>query len=214
MVSSTVSSRSREKVLGGLRIGRILFTAIGGNSGYLQKDLSDEKVRTLLRSRTLTVLDSLGPDGPHLEQGPRHKRIEHALRHKRTVMTFLSEASLIDKDNPVVDLKEANLNHADLNYMNLKNANLPFVFLKGSALDHVILENADLGGAHLENAYLGDANLSDANLNAAYLNGANLSDAWGWTEEQLRAAQSLKGATMPDGQTLGDATTNGPTFEE
>jgi hypothetical protein len=35
MVSSTVSSRSREKVLGGLRIGRILFTAIGGNSGYV-----------------------------------------------------------------------------------------------------------------------------------------------------------------------------------
>jgi hypothetical protein len=35
MVSSNVSSRSREKVLGGLRIGRILFTGIGGNLGYL-----------------------------------------------------------------------------------------------------------------------------------------------------------------------------------
>jgi hypothetical protein len=126
---------------------------------YLQKDLSDEKVRTLLRSRTLTVLESLGPDGPDLEQGPRHKRTEHALRHKRIVMTFLSEASLINKDNPVVDLKEANL--------------------------------------------------SDANLTSAYLNGAR-----GWTEKQLRAAQSLKGATMPDGQTLrGPETPNGPTFE-
>jgi hypothetical protein len=30
-----VSSRSREKVLGGLRIGRIFFTEIGGNLGYL-----------------------------------------------------------------------------------------------------------------------------------------------------------------------------------
>src|SRR5829696_9185467 len=35
MVSSKVSSRSREKVLGGLRIGRIFFTEIGGNLGYL-----------------------------------------------------------------------------------------------------------------------------------------------------------------------------------
>src|SRR5215204_4619195 len=35
MVSSKVSSRSREKVLGGLRIGRIFFTEIGGNLGYI-----------------------------------------------------------------------------------------------------------------------------------------------------------------------------------
>src|SRR5215204_6554482 len=34
MVSSKVSSRSRENVLGGLRIGRIFFTEIGGNLGY------------------------------------------------------------------------------------------------------------------------------------------------------------------------------------
>jgi hypothetical protein len=33
MVSSNVSSRSKEKVLGGLRIGRVFFTGIGGNLG-------------------------------------------------------------------------------------------------------------------------------------------------------------------------------------
>jgi hypothetical protein len=33
MVSSNVSSRSREKVLGGLRIGRILISILGGNLG-------------------------------------------------------------------------------------------------------------------------------------------------------------------------------------
>jgi hypothetical protein len=33
MVSSMLSSRSREKVLGGLRIGRILFIGIGDNLG-------------------------------------------------------------------------------------------------------------------------------------------------------------------------------------
>src|SRR5919107_6446009 len=49
MVSSTVSSRSREKVLGGLRIGRILFTAIGGNSGYIHIRRNARKVQ--LRAR-------------------------------------------------------------------------------------------------------------------------------------------------------------------
>src|SRR5829696_6456736 len=38
MVSSKVSSRSREKVLGGLRIGRILSNGIGGNLGYYEED--------------------------------------------------------------------------------------------------------------------------------------------------------------------------------
>jgi hypothetical protein len=33
-----LSSRSREKVLGGLRIGRILFIGIGDNLGYLVAD--------------------------------------------------------------------------------------------------------------------------------------------------------------------------------
>src|SRR5215211_4136693 len=37
MVSSNVSSRSREKVLGSLRIGRILITGLGGNLGFLEK---------------------------------------------------------------------------------------------------------------------------------------------------------------------------------
>jgi hypothetical protein len=35
-----LSSRSREKVLGGLRIGRILFIGIGDNLGYLWEDIS------------------------------------------------------------------------------------------------------------------------------------------------------------------------------
>src|ERR671910_3267042 len=43
MVSSIVSSRSREKVLGGLRIGRILITGLGGNLGY--PNLTYEPVR-------------------------------------------------------------------------------------------------------------------------------------------------------------------------
>jgi hypothetical protein len=38
--------------------------------------------------------------------------------------------------------------------------------------------------------------------------------AKGWTEGQLAAAESLAGATMPDGQILkGDTNPDGPTFE-
>jgi hypothetical protein len=52
------------------------------------------------------------------------------------------------------------------------------------------LQGADLSGADLSQAHLDGANLSDADLR----------EASGWTKEQLTAARSLKGATMPDGQ--------------
>jgi uncharacterized protein YjbI with pentapeptide repeats len=57
--------------------------------------------------------------------------------------------------------------------------------------------------------------LSGADPIGANLSGADLSDAVGVTNEQLSAAASLEGATMPDGQTLrGDKTPNGPTLED
>ena len=121
--------------------------------------------RALARARTLAVLGSLGPD---LGQGPNRKR---------TVMEFLYEASLIDKDNLIIRLDTANLENADLDYLNLENAYLPLVYLNGANLDHADLEDADLGGADLSGAYLADANLSNASLSSAILNDANLSRA-------------------------------------
>jgi hypothetical protein len=47
---------------------------------------------------------------------------------------------------------------------------------------------------------LKQADLSEVKLSDADLSGANLSEARGWTEEQLTAAKSLEGATMPNGQ--------------
>jgi uncharacterized protein YjbI with pentapeptide repeats len=81
------------------------------------------------------------------------------------------------------------------------------------------LSNADFSNANLSDAHLVGANLSDANLRMADLSDAklslygadeahmrdtNLSDAnlrgaWGLTDEQITAAESLEGATMPDG---------------
>jgi Pentapeptide repeats (8 copies) len=58
------------------------------------------------------------------------------------------------------------------------------VYLRtGNALDKTILSDANLVGA----------NLSGAKLHKTVLSGATV------TEEQLKTAKSLKGATMPDG---------------
>jgi Pentapeptide repeats (8 copies) len=100
---------------------------------------------------------------------------------KRMVVLFLLDARLIQAPagtEPVIDLAEADLRNADLS-------------------------SADLSGADLSGADLSGANLDGADLTSANLKDANLSGVEGLTEEQLVDAQSLKGATMPDGQKHG-----------
>lgn len=115
---------------------------------------------------------------------------------KWSVLMFLQEAGLIRiEDDPVVSLKWANLQDADLG--------------------EVVLEGADLHETKLQRAYLYAAKLQGARLVRADLSGADLSDARGWTEEQLTAAETLEGATMPDGQILKNRLDpDGPTFAE
>jgi hypothetical protein len=48
------------------------------------------------------------------------------------------------------------------------------------------------------------ANLREADLEGADLGVANLTIAQGWTKDQLAAARSLEGATMPNGQMYED----------
>jgi hypothetical protein len=78
-------------------------------------------------------------------------------------------------------------------------------FLRDSGLaDDLLLSGIDLHGANLNDADLGDADLLDVDLSTAQV-----------TQEQLDQAESLKGATMPDGQMLkSDDNPDGPTFEE
>jgi len=97
---------------------------------------------------------------------------------KRSVLQFLYEAGLIDQEHPLVDLTGAEL--------------------RGIDLDGANLSGADLSDAYLSDAYLSGADLSWTDLSWTDLSGADLSYANGWTEEQLRAAHSLEGATMPD----------------
>jgi hypothetical protein len=91
----------------------------------------------------------------------------------------------------------------------------PIIELSSADLSGVNLSHAYLSGAYLSGADLSEADLSGANVIKAELTAADLSNVRGWTEEQLTAAKSLEGATMPDGQILkSDDNPDGPTFEE
>ncbi len=167
----------------------------------LRKSGEDDEVRKIARVRTLTVLPRL--DG---------------LR-KRSVLNFLYESGLIDKGKRIVDLSGADLSGADLRGADLRGAILDLAKLSGVYLDGAYLSGAYLSGAILDGAYLSGAiligaelsranlagadltgaDLTGADLRGAYLNRADLRGAI-VTEEQLKQAKLLKGATMPDGK--------------
>ena len=129
--------------------GGLLRGSEGGN----------EEVRTLARARTLTVLARLDS------------------RRKVSVVQFLYEASLIEKDQPVVSLSDVVLRDADLSKVVLSGANLGGADLRGADLGGAILHDADLSGADLRGADLSDAHLSGAILHDAELHDADLRDA-------------------------------------
>jgi uncharacterized protein YjbI with pentapeptide repeats len=120
--------------------------------------------------------------------------------HNRSVTRFLRDSGLAD-DLLLsgIDLEGARLSEAQLAYANLSETQLAH-----ADLSEADLFNADLRGANLNDADLGDADLLDVDLSTAQV-----------TQEQLDQAESLKGATMPDGQMLkSDDNPNGPTFED
>src|SRR5215204_544862 len=113
------------------------------------------------------------------------------------------------------ELPKADLSRAALLGANLSGCLLRDATLTDATLQSADLRSADLQGADLSHAVLQGADLSSADLTDAKLTDADLTDAKGWTTEQLIAARSLEGATMPDGQTLkSDKMPHRPTFEE
>jgi uncharacterized protein YjbI with pentapeptide repeats len=113
----------------------------------------------------------------------------------------LTDATLQSADLSSASLQGADLSNAALQSADLSPATVPgFPGLKIPTN----LTNANLRHATLQSADLSSADLTDADLTDADLTDANLIEARGLTKEQLSAAKSLKGATMPNGQKYED----------
>ena len=164
------------------------------------------EVRTLARSRTLTILSRLDPE--------RRSRI----------LQFLLEAELIqrlEQTNPVINLRGANLrrisvpadtnlSYADLSGTNLSKAdlsraNLSTSYLMATDLHHANLSRATLSYSDLGLADLRDANLSEADLTLAQLDNANLSgtvltgaDLWQADLNDAEGVTKKRCRTKPD----------------
>jgi uncharacterized protein YjbI with pentapeptide repeats len=196
------------------------------NQLMLEKDLRDSdvnsEVRTLARAQTLTVLEQLDPE------------------HRSQVLRFLMEAQLVQGEkemdishprdtDPIISLRQANLEGvdvvgarleaADLQMANLSNTRLIGASFQGANMVNVNMSEADVSGgaagAHA-GAFFYDADLTDADLSYANLSNAsglkanhleradlsyaNLTDASGLKAERLvQEHVFLKGTIMPDG---------------
>ncbi len=170
----------------------------------LRKSAKDDEIRKIARARTLTVL-------------PRLNSVQ-----KRSILQFLYESSLLDKDKCIVDLAEADLSRAYLSSINLSKAEISKANLDGVDLTRANLSGANLTGSYLIKADLNIANLSGANLTEAnftgadlmganlmganlhktYLRYANISGAnltgTGVTDEQLKTAKGYQDVIMPN----------------
>ena len=119
---------------------------------------------------------------------------------KRTVMQFLYQADLINKDDPRISLFYADLTSANLkgtdsqeNKFVLDNVNLRGVNLADADLEYISLKGSNLSYSHLVNTNLSNADLSDADLNHA-----ELQTARGLTQEQIDEAKGDERTLLPD----------------
>ena len=121
----------------------------------------------ILRAQTLTLLEALDPG------------------HKRILLQFLYELSLLGPEKPGLSLQGANLERANLETTNLAEA---------------YLERANLKEANLVDANLRKANLSGANLKQADLSGAFLQEMTeeGLTQTQINEAVGNDATKLPD----------------
>src|SRR5215211_2848186 len=113
-----------------------------------------------------------------------------------------SEVRTLARARTLTVLRRVDTSHKDEIMQFLLEAAL--VHRVGESAPVIELGRADLREAHLREAGLRYANLYGANLSSAHLRGADLSEAYGWTDEQIAAANTLEGATMPNGQKYED----------
>ena len=192
----------------------------------LRQSKEGDEVRTLARARTLTLLSRL--EGGEGKRSVLQFLYESGLIVRaRNVLDVrgadLRGADLLWANLEGAILTGANLDRAwvdkaDLLWANLRGARLSEARLNEANLSHAILleasvSGADLRGANLRGTFLRGADLAiseeikevtdltGADLTGTDLKEANLYFAQGVTNEQLQQqAESLEGATMPDGQ--------------
>jgi hypothetical protein len=149
--------------------------------------LEDERLRSIARSRTLTVLGTLDANG------------------KRTVMRFLQEAKLIAAPSPTIDLNGADLRGADmsgtgldgaeLSGCDLTDADLSGAYLGSARLRFTNLQGADLSRANLVHAEVGAALLDEkTTFDKALLISARLSEAYPYAERARAGGEGRPGA--------------------
>ncbi len=122
----------------------------------LRTSEADDESRAVARARTLTALRQL--DG----------------ERKATLLRFLYEADLINRDDAVIVLERADLIKAKLWNANLSGANLSKVMLWGADLSEADLGEADLKEAILVGTNLSEADLGEVDLSGAIMDRANL----------------------------------------
>jgi uncharacterized protein YjbI with pentapeptide repeats len=135
----------------------------------LRDSQPEDEVRKIVRVRTLTILRRLDAK----------RRVD--------VLHFLQEAGLIDKDKPIISLKEADLSEVFLSSVtdgqaNFRGINLSGAMLAGASIMFANLTGADLSGtvffeAHVSSTKLIETNLSEANLHKAHLYSSDFSRA-------------------------------------
>jgi uncharacterized protein YjbI with pentapeptide repeats len=160
----------------------------------------DSGAAAAVQAQTLTLLPNLNPE------------------QKRTVIQFLYQANLINKDNPRIglffaDLSSADLkgtdshenrfvlDNSDLHGANLTQANLQFISLDGSNLRYIHLVDTDLRNATLRSADLSDAYFDNVTLSGADLSDAKLSNVdldQAYLDDVELSSTDLRGANLQD----------------
>jgi uncharacterized protein YjbI with pentapeptide repeats len=192
-----------------------LAHAILTNVNLSGADLSNANLaEAVLISADFSAMEKEGEDIIHLTADLTRANLREAsLQEADLAECTLDEATLTDATLQRANLSSASLRAADLSHATLQNADLssaesianledpPLWVLKEEATN---LTDANLSHAALQGADLSSAVLQNTNLTNAKLTDANLTDAKGLTREQLSAARSLEGATMPNGQKYED----------
>lgn len=127
--------------------------------GDLKVSKPKDEIRVVARTRTLSTLRML--DGTR----------------KGQLLQFLKEANLIERDNSIVSLENADLTNMQMNYGNLSNIELVKVKLSnsklyGTNLSNSNLQKSDFWSSSLINVIFDNSNLEGALFVDAVLDGA------------------------------------------